>query len=159
MFPRSKWLNIVSWLAPVLTAVIAVGLDRWEEAVKREASATFNFAPAVWGGLGANLVVSALLLLLAWLVAFRAGRTRGPAALCLLLGVLAAGYPWLFIVTGQGIPQIFMWPLLRDLRALFMESGLSSRSLLASNFFVLAGLAGLIFPGRQAEPVQEHPEG
>lgn len=43
-----------------------------------------------------------------------------------------------------------MWPPLRDLRAILMESGLSSRSMLASHILALAGLVGLIFSERRA---------
>ncbi len=148
---RSRWLNTASWLMPVAVVLIAVGLDRWVEALRKEASASFNFASAAWAGLGANLVVTALLLLLAWLIAFRRGRTRGPAAICLLLGVLVAVYPWFFMLAGEGVPQVFVWPPLRNLRAILMGSGLSSRSMLASHFLALSGLVGLIFTERRAD--------
>jgi hypothetical protein len=151
MAPRERWLNVVSWLTPPALVVIAVSLDRWLGALREEASASFNFAPAAWGGLGANLAVAALLLLLAWLVAFRAGRTRGPAALSLLLGVLMAVYPWLLVGSGERAHRIFMWPPLTALRAFLLESGSGSRSTLAGTFLTLAGLLGLILSARQSE--------
>ncbi len=151
MKPRFLWLNIMSWLAPVVAVLIAVGLDRWERALREEASASFNFAAAAWGALAADLVVAGLLLVLAWLIALRSGHLRGPAALCLAIGVLLAVYPWLFILAGQEIPRAFMWPPLRDLHAALAEGGLGSRASLFSSFFVLAGLVGLVSPRRQTD--------
>jgi uncharacterized membrane protein len=148
MDSRSRRLNLAAWLLPVAAVLVAVGLDQWEQALREEAAASFDFLPAVWAGLGANLVVAALLLLLAWLVAFRRGRARAPAALCLVLGLVLALYPWLFMLAGTSIPRAFMWPPLRDL---LMEGGLTSRSAFASNLLALTGLAGLILPGRPAD--------
>lgn len=153
-----RWLNAASWLAPPVTVLVAVGLDRWLDTLREEASATFNFAPAAWGALGANLVVAALLLLVAWLVTFRGGRTRGPATLCLILGFLLAVYPWFFVLVPLDIPSLPALPFLQDLRAM-MASSLSSRSLMASAFLVLAGLAGLVFPDRRFERPAEQKRG
>lgn len=153
MGSRAIWLSILSMLAPIFTLLAAVGLNRWEKVLRQEAASTFDFSSVVPAALVANLIVAALLLLLAWLVAFRRERHRLGAAAALIIGLLAGAYPWI-ILNAPGLASAYNdWPILRELRVTILEGDLGSRFTLLTGFVLLAGLLGLIRPQSRAEHV------
>jgi len=146
MFHKSTLFRIVPVFVLVLTPVLTYRLGRWENALTGAASASFEYAPAVWRILAANLFIVVWWLFMAWLVAFRSERERFLAIIYIAVGLALTFIPLLVFLVNMDSPLLrwLMEPPFRNYRNALIEDGLTSRTTLSSLFITLVGLLGLM---------------
>ena len=120
-----------------LAAIYA--LDNWLHNLQLQGSSTFNIAPYIWASSIANLIVAALILLLAWYTLWKKRKNVLIATFFTLVGLIWAFYPVIIFLTGID----FFW-----LPAVAFR-GPASLFLTASAFIAGIGILTFLLPEHQ----------
>lgn len=131
--------RLIPYSAMLATLVLAYSFDRWVVRLQEEATRTFVLTPYLVGTRLINLLMSAVLLVLAWLALAWRGSDRITAGGFILAGALGLLWPVLALVLPQLDPAQHMTPHLD----------------VSSAFVLVIGVVGL-FP--QLRQIQRNPK-
>lgn len=135
--------------AAMIALLLAYGFgflsDRLAVYVRENAARTFSSIPAIVFGLAAPVVISAVLLALAWVIFRRSSSGKFTAYIFIIFGILGI---LLFSFRFLPVSSKFLSGIAASLGAPLAGIGFGSAFLLVSAYTLVLGIAGAISRGR-----------
>lgn len=129
-------LKAISIAGLLATIALAYGCDWWVDSLHEDANQLPTIAVFLWQAGIANLLLATALLLLAWFVIIRAGKSWLVTLLFILIGLGVTFASPLTILVASTLPRLDI------AEALFPDT----RIFYTANFIAIIGIASFVFP-------------
>jgi hypothetical protein len=139
--------RVISIVEMILMLTFAWGLDYWVNLLRKDALASLNFIPLVWGITTANLLIAVIWVYLAWLILRRNASSRWVSIAYFLVGLLMTILVPLQLTVPERFRDLLLFEQTRFFRLGIMGIiGFTSRFTLSAAYICVLGGVSLFVP-------------